>query len=158
CSSFHHKTAPATTCGHSKRLFAQCEMTNSFANCELARHARKFGHSWRVPRRDGEVLEDRLPACRIETEESRRRGFMSGRASGTGPGPRDKNPPGTRSSASPPESTPSADSTPTPTGSCPLRRVIRVINPNGLHMRLADKFIRTANQYTSSVTVWNGDA
>jgi phosphotransferase system HPr (HPr) family protein len=36
--------------------------------------------------------------------------------------------------------------------------VIRVVNPNGLHPRLADKFIRTANQYTCDITVWNGPA
>jgi phosphotransferase system HPr (HPr) family protein len=48
--------------------------------------------------------------------------------------------------------------TPPPPEDGPHRRVIRVINPNGLHMRLADRFIRTASQYTCNVTVWNGDA
>jgi phosphocarrier protein HPr len=39
----------------------------------------------------------------------------------------------------------------------PLRRTVRVINPRGLHLRLADRFCRTAKQYTCAVTVWNGD-
>jgi phosphotransferase system HPr (HPr) family protein len=40
----------------------------------------------------------------------------------------------------------------------PLRRTIRIINPLGLHHRVADRFSRTANQYTCTVTVWNGEA
>jgi phosphotransferase system HPr (HPr) family protein len=35
---------------------------------------------------------------------------------------------------------------------------VRVRNPNGLHPRLADRFIRTANQFSCTVTVWNGEA
>lgn len=91
---------------------------------------------------------------------------MSGRAGGNGPGPRDALPPGSRSSASapvppaqqsePPETMPpGACSTPSPGG--PLRRVVRVINPNGLHPRLADRFLRTAKQFACSITVWNGE-
>jgi phosphocarrier protein HPr len=38
-----------------------------------------------------------------------------------------------------------------------LRRVIRVVNPLGLHMRIADRFSKVAKQYTCSVTVWNGE-
>jgi len=39
----------------------------------------------------------------------------------------------------------------------PIRRTVRIINPLGLHHRLADRFSRTAKQYTCIVTVWNGD-
>jgi phosphotransferase system HPr (HPr) family protein len=83
---------------------------------------------------------------------------MAGRVSGNGPGPRDALPPGSRSPAPPqPPDTepPSACAIPCPGG--PLRRVVRVTNPNGLHPRLADRFLRTAKQYTCSVTVWNGE-
>jgi phosphocarrier protein FPr len=45
--------------------------------------------------------------------------------------------------------------TPMP-GSGPFRRVIRIVNPLGLHHRVADRFSRTANQYACTVTVWNG--
>ena len=38
-----------------------------------------------------------------------------------------------------------------------MRRVVRVVNPNGLHPRLADRFIRTAGKYTCKITVWNGE-
>jgi phosphotransferase system HPr (HPr) family protein len=39
-----------------------------------------------------------------------------------------------------------------------LRRVIRIVNPNGLHHRVADWFSRTANLYTAcTITVWNGE-
>src|SRR5688572_10182937 len=57
---------------------------------------------------------------------------MSGRASGIGAGPRGA-----------------------PNG--PLRRTVRIVNPNGLHHRVADRFSRAARQYSCSVTVWNGD-
>jgi phosphotransferase system HPr (HPr) family protein len=57
---------------------------------------------------------------------------MTGRGGGNGPGPRDEN--------------------------GPLRRVVRITNPNGLHPRLADRFLRTANQYACTITVWNGEA
>jgi phosphocarrier protein FPr len=40
----------------------------------------------------------------------------------------------------------------------PLRRVVRIINPLGLHQRVADRFSRLANQFTCTVTVWNGEA
>jgi len=36
----------------------------------------------------------------------------------------------------------------------PLRRVIRVTNPQGLHMRPAAAFAQLARQFESSVTVW----
>ena len=39
-----------------------------------------------------------------------------------------------------------------------MRRVVRIINPLGLHMRLADRFSRTAGRYACTVTVWNGEA
>ena len=74
---------------------------------------------------------------------------MTGRAGGNGPGPRDAIPPGHRAPAPPP------DPTPVPGGG-PLRRVVRIVNPYGLHQRVADRFSRTANQYACTVTVWNG--
>ena len=46
--------------------------------------------------------------------------------------------------------------TPTP-GNGPLRRVIRIINPYGLHHRVADRFSRMARTFACTVTVWNGD-
>ena len=84
---------------------------------------------------------------------------MSGRCGGSGSsGPRDALPPGARPSAPPSSGEPPTDTaTPTP-GDGPFRRVVRVRNPNGLHPRLADRFIRTANQYACTVTVWNGEA
>lgn len=81
---------------------------------------------------------------------------MSGRCGGTGPGPRDAIPPGARSPAPPPDSDPPPDP-PAALGEGPFRRVIRVVNPLGLHMRLADRFSRTARQFTCAVTVWNGE-
>lgn len=83
---------------------------------------------------------------------------MTGWAGGNGPGPRESLPPGSRSSApNPPESAP--DATPAPSAATNmLRRVIRIVNPYGLHTRVADRFSRTAKQYACSVTVWNGDA
>ena len=83
---------------------------------------------------------------------------MTGRGGGNGPGPRDALPPGARSPVPPADADPpSAPPTPAP-GNGPHRRVVRVRNPNGLHPRLADRFIRTASQYTCTVTVWNGEA
>jgi phosphotransferase system HPr (HPr) family protein len=35
---------------------------------------------------------------------------------------------------------------------------VRVVNPLGLHPRLADRFLRTAKQYACAVTVWNGES
>lgn len=61
---------------------------------------------------------------------------MSGRAGGTGHGPREALPP----------------------GPAPLRRVVRVVNPLGLHFRVADRFARLAKQFACAVTVWNGEA
>ncbi|MBA4189394.1 MAG: hypothetical protein C0467_15475 [Planctomycetaceae bacterium] len=43
-------------------------------------------------------------------------------------------------------------------GTGPIRRTIRVVNPLGLHMRAADRFSRAAEQYTSKVTIWNGES
>ncbi len=84
---------------------------------------------------------------------------MTGGAGGHGSGPRDAIPPGPRSSqaapvAAQPESHADESEAPCPTG--PLRRVVRVVNPLGLHMRLADRFSRTARMYASAVVVWNG--
>jgi len=79
---------------------------------------------------------------------------MTGRASGNGPGPRDAIPPGSRSPAPP-----GGDDPPDPApGNGPFRRTVRVINPLGLHHRVADRFAKTAKQYVSAVTVWNGEA
>ena len=93
---------------------------------------------------------------------------MTGRAGGNGPGPRDALPPGSRSSppaqptpqpAAPPQppdaKPPTACSAPGAGG--PLRRVVRIRNPLGLHPRLADRLLRTAKQYACTVTLWNGD-
>jgi phosphotransferase system HPr (HPr) family protein len=38
-----------------------------------------------------------------------------------------------------------------------LRRHIRIVNPLGLHMRIADRFAKVAKQYTCAVTVWHGE-
>lgn len=81
---------------------------------------------------------------------------MSGRCGGTGSGPRDAIPPGTRSHVPPDGASPPA-TTPVP-GAGPLRRVVRVVNPLGLHHRVADRFARTAGRFACSVTVWNGEA
>jgi phosphotransferase system HPr (HPr) family protein len=35
--------------------------------------------------------------------------------------------------------------------------VIRIVNPFGLHQRVADRFSRTAKQYSCTITVYNGD-
>lgn len=43
------------------------------------------------------------------------------------------------------------------TANGPLRRTIRIINPFGVHPRVADRFSRTARQYGCVVTVWNGE-
>jgi phosphotransferase system HPr (HPr) family protein len=68
------------------------------------------------------------------------------------------NPPGPRSPATEPPDTDPPGGPPTLTPSDgPFRRVIRVINPLGLHHRVADRFSRTANQFACTVTVWNGD-
>jgi phosphocarrier protein HPr len=82
---------------------------------------------------------------------------MTGRAGGTGPGSRDALPPGSRSPASPPPDTdpPAAQPTPPPGG--PLRRVVRIVNPLGLHSRAADRFSKLARKYVCAVFVWNGD-
>ena len=72
---------------------------------------------------------------------------MSSRVTGTGQGSRDAVPPAPRS--------PQPD--PPPSGSGPLRRTVRVVNPLGLHQRAADRFCRAAKQYNCAVTVYNGD-
>lgn len=82
---------------------------------------------------------------------------MTGRCGGTGPGPRDARPHGTPSPAAPPDTEPPG-AMPTPTPGCgPLRRVVRVVNPLGLHHRVADRFARTASRFACTVTVWNGE-
>lgn len=83
-------------------------------------------------------------------------GVMTGRAGANGPGPRDAVPPGTRS-PSPPDTDPPA-AQPTDGSGGPMRRIVRILNPNGLHQRVADRFSRVAKQYSCTVTVWNGEA
>ena len=39
----------------------------------------------------------------------------------------------------------------------PLKRLIRIVNPLGVHHRVADRFSRAARQYRCEVVVWNGD-
>lgn len=43
------------------------------------------------------------------------------------------------------------------TANGPLRRTVRVANPNGLHMRPATLFAQAARGYRSAVTVVNGE-
>ncbi|MBN9522806.1 HPr family phosphocarrier protein [bacterium] len=40
----------------------------------------------------------------------------------------------------------------------PLRRTVRVVNPLGLHHRVADRFSRAARTFTATVAVYHGDA
>lgn len=40
----------------------------------------------------------------------------------------------------------------------PLRRTVKVVNPLGLHHRVADRFSRAARLYTAAVAVTHGDA
>lgn len=43
-------------------------------------------------------------------------------------------------------------------GGGPVRRAVRILNPLGLHHRVADRFARTAKGYAAAaVVVWNGD-
>lgn len=72
---------------------------------------------------------------------------MAGGANGNGPGPRDGVPQPPHSPPPPPGSN----------GTGPYRRTVRVINPLGLHQRVADRFCRTAKQFACAVTVWNGE-
>ncbi len=44
---------------------------------------------------------------------------------------------------------------PAPSG--PFRRTVKVVNPLGLHHRVADRFSRAARQYTAAVAVFHGD-
>ena len=45
-----------------------------------------------------------------------------------------------------------------PRGACEvLRRVVRIVNPLGLHHRVADRLARTALGYDAKITVRNGD-
>src|SRR6478672_6128631 len=39
----------------------------------------------------------------------------------------------------------------------PLRRTVKVVNPLGLHHRVADRFSRAARMYASRVAVYHGD-
>jgi phosphotransferase system HPr (HPr) family protein len=39
----------------------------------------------------------------------------------------------------------------------PLRRTVKVANPNGLHMRPATLFAQAARNYRSAVTVYHGE-
>jgi phosphocarrier protein HPr len=71
---------------------------------------------------------------------------MTGRASGNGSGSRDALPPEPRSSCSIPD----------PPGG-PITRCIRIVNPLGLHWRVAERFSRTAGRFACAVTVRNGD-
>ena len=40
----------------------------------------------------------------------------------------------------------------------PLRRTVKVVNPLGLHHRVADRFSRAARLFTAAVVVTHGDA
>jgi phosphocarrier protein HPr len=57
----------------------------------------------------------------------------------------------------------SGDGTPrdggnTPGSNGPFRRAVKVVNPLGLHHRVADRFSRSARQFTASVAVYHGEA
>lgn len=39
----------------------------------------------------------------------------------------------------------------------PIRRTVRVVNPLGLHHRVADRLARTAKGFQATVVVWNGE-
>jgi phosphotransferase system HPr (HPr) family protein len=39
----------------------------------------------------------------------------------------------------------------------PIRRTVLVVNPLGLHWRVAEQFSRTANRYSSTITVRKGE-
>ncbi len=79
---------------------------------------------------------------------------MTGKLSGNGPGPRDVLPQGTRLPLLP-DTNPLTGTA--ASGEGPFRRVVRIVNPNGLHPRLADWFKRTCAQYVCTVVVWNGE-
>jgi phosphotransferase system HPr (HPr) family protein len=74
---------------------------------------------------------------------------MSTRTTGDGLVPRDTLPPSTSSAQ--------CDSHSANSGRESLRRVVRVVNPLGLHHRAADRFARAAKRTSCVVTVWNGD-
>ncbi|MFO0798891.1 MAG: HPr family phosphocarrier protein [Gemmataceae bacterium] len=40
----------------------------------------------------------------------------------------------------------------------PLRRTVKVVNPLGLHHRVADRFSRAARQFAAAVAVFHGDS
>jgi phosphotransferase system HPr (HPr) family protein len=80
---------------------------------------------------------------------------MTSRGGGTGPAPREADSQGSCAPAPPDEGAPPA--APPPGENGPLRRVIRVVNPLGLHFRVADRLAKVARQFNCAVTVWNGD-
>ncbi|QDU20756.1 HPr family phosphocarrier protein [Urbifossiella limnaea] len=43
-------------------------------------------------------------------------------------------------------------------GNGPLRRTVKVVNPLGLHHRVADRFSRAARQFAAAVAVFHGDS
>ncbi len=92
-------------------------------------------------------------------EEEPRGTAMSGRGASNGSGPRESLSPGPRAQTPPAASgDPPAPATDCPAASsCGLRRIVRVRNPNGLHPRLADRFIRTLKQFSCTATIWNGE-
>ncbi|MBA4064008.1 MAG: hypothetical protein C0501_09910 [Isosphaera sp.] len=73
---------------------------------------------------------------------------MTSRAGGNGPGPRDVVPP--------PPCCPAPDTPPPAAG--PLRKTVRVVNPLGLHWRIAERFSRSAQRYACAVRVWHGES
>lgn len=99
---------------------------------------------WEAEHHHSEIQE-RRPAGKgsLPTERN-----MSGRGSSNGAETRDTLP--TRDvPATPPASTdPSAG---------PIRRVVRITNPLGLHHRAADRFSRAARRFACRVTIHNGD-
>jgi phosphotransferase system HPr (HPr) family protein len=43
-------------------------------------------------------------------------------------------------------------------GTGPIRRSIVIVNPRGLHLRIADRFARAAKNFAAAVKVMNGDS
>ncbi len=77
---------------------------------------------------------------------------MANRVMNNGPAPRDNVPP---PPCSPPPDEPGS---PHGNGNGPLRRTIKIINPLGLHWRIAERFSRTAKTFVCAVRVWHGES
>ncbi len=70
------------------------------------------------------------------------------------PTPRDNVPPGDRASETPPHT---HECTNAQKSETVRRNTIRIVNPLGLHHRIADLFSRTAKRFSSAIVVRNGE-